>query len=352
MSLLKNSSTYDFDFQLDEFDFHNGKELQVPAFSPALSTNSIINSSSSVSVPSPTRSASTIASYLSSDTSLSGHFTKTKAQTSDRQIFLTMIIDMVHAYPRMMMRRETFPPFIHAFSPAGESPDEQSKLPENLTNCMGIAQLFAVCNDDTRLFVWGTIWAELRRLRSRASMFNKFEAISALQASLLFLIMRVVDEPPKEANHDYEMLEIYQVVLKSRFIELTNHCPKVEDRSKDPQWVDWIFMESGRRIGWVWFILGLVFHLRTGVPCFISDHFREMPLPCKKTEWEANTKAQWRIEHENASARSRSTALRTFGELIDAHQSTPRGRNSEGLDAWNAGIDHLGVLLNLAVHLV
>jgi hypothetical protein len=211
MSLLKNSSTYDFDFQLDEFDFHNGKELQVPAFSPALSTNSIINSSSSVSVPSPTRSASTIASYLSSDTSLSGHFTKTKAQTSDRQIFLTMIIDMVHAYPRMMMRRETFPPFIHAFSPAGESPDEQSKLPENLTNCMGIAQLFAVCNDDTRLFVWGTIWAELRRLRSRASMFNKFEAISALQASLLFLIMRVVDEPPKEANHDYEMLEIYQV---------------------------------------------------------------------------------------------------------------------------------------------
>jgi hypothetical protein len=211
MSLLKNSSTCDSDLQLDEFDFQNGKELQVPAFSPAVPTNSIINSSSAVSLPSPTRSASTIAPYLSSDTSLSGHFTKTKAQTSDRQIFLTMIIDMVHAYPRMMMRRETFPPFIHTVSPAGESPDERRKLPENLTNCMGIAQLFVAFNDDTRLFVWGTIWAELRRLRSRASVFNKFEALSALQASLLFLIMRAVDEPPQEANHDYEMLEIYQV---------------------------------------------------------------------------------------------------------------------------------------------
>ncbi|KAE9365144.1 hypothetical protein N431DRAFT_353379, partial [Stipitochalara longipes BDJ] len=264
----------------------------------------------------------------------------------------TMIIDMIHAYPRMMMRRETFPPFIHACSPAGEGSDERNKLPENLTNCMGITQLFAVCNDDTRLFVWGTIWAELRRLRNRASTFDKYDALSALQASLLYLIMRALDDSPQRANHDYEMLEIYQVVLKSRFIELANHSSRVEGRRQDIQWVDWIFIESGRRIGWAWFILGLVFHLRTGVPCFVSDHFREMPLPCTKTEWEAKTESQWRIEHENAMARSKSSYLSTFGDLIDAHRHKVKGPESESLDVWNAGIDHLGVLLNLAVHLV
>ena len=76
-----------------------------------------------------------------------------------------------------------------------------------------------------------------------------------------------------------------------------------------------------------------------------------MPLPCTKTEWEARTEAQWRVEYENAMT-SKGAALITFGDLIDAHKRSRSGRNSEGLDIWNAGIDHLGVLLNLAVHLV
>jgi len=69
-------------------------------------------------------------------------------------------------------------------------------------------------------------------------------------------------------------------------------------------------------------------------------------------EWEAKTEAQWRKEHENAAARSNSTSLHTLGDLIDAQKHSSRDRLSEGLDIWNAGLDHLGVLLNLAVHLV
>ena len=212
MSLLHHSSSLDFDSQMDYFSYHSEKGLQIPTFSPTLPA-CITKPSSSLTESSPPGMVSRITRSLSLDKSPSGHFTKNKFHTSDRQIFVTMIIDIIHAYPRMMMRRETFPPFIHTCSPNGGNQDEWSRVPENLTNCMGIAQLFTVCNDDTRLFVWGTIWAELRRLRSQASTFRRYDALSALQASLLYLIMRAVDSPPREVNQDYEMLEIYQVCL-------------------------------------------------------------------------------------------------------------------------------------------
>jgi hypothetical protein len=115
---------------------------------------------------------------------------------------------MLLTYPRMMTRRETFPPFVHAHSPAG---DDTNNLPDHLINCMGIAQLFTVCNDDTRVFVWSTIREEMRRFNNRKSLFNKYDALSALQAALLYLTMRAGCDAPQQAREDYEMLLTYQV---------------------------------------------------------------------------------------------------------------------------------------------
>jgi hypothetical protein len=106
------------------------------------------------------------------------------------------------------------------------------------------------------------------------------------------------------------------------------------------------------RIACVKFILGLVFHIRTGKPCFVSEHYREILLPCTKAEWEAKTEVQWRKEHDNAAARG-TAVLHTFGDLIDAHRCLTGAReSSDKLGMWNATIDHLGMVLNLAVHAV
>ncbi len=88
----------------------------------------------------------------------------------------------------------------------------------------------------------------------------------------------------------------------------------------------------------------------------MSDNFREILLPCTKTEWEAKSESQWRTEYNNAAANYRSAsssaALHTFGDLIDAHQRLPGVRMSERLNMWNAGIDSLGMALNIAVYMV
>lgn len=89
------------------------------------------------------------------------HFSRNKIITPMQQIFSSMVTDMIRAYPLMMTRRETLPPFVH---PCCYLHDRSDSLPEALTNCMGIAQLFVHRTDDTRPFVWATIRAEVRDL--------------------------------------------------------------------------------------------------------------------------------------------------------------------------------------------
>lgn len=67
-----------------------------------------------------------------------------------------LISRIVSAFPQMMLRRHTFPPFIHPYW-------HKASVPENLANCMSIAQLFVSRTTDTRPFLWKTIEAEQKR---------------------------------------------------------------------------------------------------------------------------------------------------------------------------------------------
>lgn len=74
-------------------------------------------------------------------------------------------------------------------------------------------------------------------------------------------------------------------------------------------------------------------------------------MPCSKTEWECKTEEDWVKEHEIAAGGS-ATAMYNFGELVDTHRQPPDAQSFRKLSTWNAGIDHLGVLLNIAARLV
>lgn len=78
-----------------------------------------------------------------------------------------------------------------------------------------------------------------------------------------------------------------------------------------------------------------------------------MPLPCTKTEWEAHTEADWKREYYKVRNSEATACMQTFGDLVDAHRGSPAERiaKAKQLEAWNAGIDNLGVLLNFAVYM-
>ena len=68
-----------------------------------------------------------------------------------------LVMEALCAIPQQMLRRATFPPFIH---PHWDRPT----MPEPLAVCMRIAQLFASRTLDIKPFIWRTMLAEQRRI--------------------------------------------------------------------------------------------------------------------------------------------------------------------------------------------
>lgn len=128
------------------------------------------------------------------------------------QVFTTskfaagLLSQAISAFPQMMLRRQTFPPFIHAHW-------HLPSLPETLANCMSIAQLFATRTTETRPFLWRTIGTEVKRIQDEVRPYKRFSAAlgtetniakvefatlldlqNALQSVILFVIMAIVDQ--------------------------------------------------------------------------------------------------------------------------------------------------------------
>ncbi|CCF41339.1 hypothetical protein CH063_11649 [Colletotrichum higginsianum] len=97
-----------------------------------------------------------------------------------------LIRQALRSYPHMMLRRSSFPPFIHPHQ-------DKDHLPEPLANCMSIAVLFAARNRDTRQFLWKSIREEQDRNLREMANYSQYDVFAALQAELIYIIMRVVD---------------------------------------------------------------------------------------------------------------------------------------------------------------
>jgi hypothetical protein len=150
----------------------------------------------------------------------------------------TLVVQTLRAFPQMMLRRQTFPPFIH---PHWHRPSTATRtaVPKPLANCMSVAHLFASLTSEIKPFLWRTIRAEQRRFidevgplfllkifslssyscetyllgRQKIHRFEKEELLAAIQAHMIYLIMRFVEEEdaPQHAESDLQMLVPFQV---------------------------------------------------------------------------------------------------------------------------------------------
>lgn len=91
-----------------------------------------------------------------------GSLARVSNRLSNLQHASRVIMQMLYAYPQMMLRRQTFPPFIHPHW-------HEKRLPDTLATCMSIAQLFAARTPETEPFLWRTISAEEERFREQVS---------------------------------------------------------------------------------------------------------------------------------------------------------------------------------------
>ncbi|KAH8693809.1 hypothetical protein BGW36DRAFT_383794 [Talaromyces proteolyticus] len=255
-----------------------------------------------------------------------------------------LVLHIIHAFPQMMLRRQTFPPFIHQHW-------HTTTLPEKLATCMSIAQLFASRTQETRPFLWRSIDSENQRFRDEMMIYAPHEIIVAMQALVIYTIMAIVDQngesPPR-----YSYLARTFKVLTIRFIQLLGTAPFSEAEWANPslQWEDWIFAESRRRLGCLWFVISRLICPDVDLLCPTLKAARNKPLCTAKGMWEARSREEWETERSFYNASLLYLDMWNFGSLIDAHHGQGP-LNTMRLDAWGASTDKMGALLTIAVSL-
>ncbi len=75
----------------------------------------------------------------------------------------SLLIQSLRAFPEMMLQRETFPWFIHQQSQILTNNSTSAPLPQALSDCMSIAQMFTLRTSETTPFFWRTIKSQYRR---------------------------------------------------------------------------------------------------------------------------------------------------------------------------------------------
>jgi hypothetical protein len=173
-----------------------------------------------------------------------------------------IVIRSLRSFPTMMLRRETFPWFIHPHSQVFPKP-ARATLPEALSTCMSIAQMFASRTPETKGILWRTIRVEFRRFvrevrnipilcPSHSNLLkmihmSMFELLASVQACMVYLIMCIIDQSPESEECSLELV----MALKDLYIYFkdTSDGPVGQSELSNPSstWEDWIFAESQRR---------------------------------------------------------------------------------------------------------
>ncbi|KAF2497815.1 hypothetical protein BU16DRAFT_559543 [Lophium mytilinum] len=271
---------------------------------------------------------------------------KPLAQTS-----ADILLRMFGSFTSMMARKETFPPFINSkcFS---NIPGKENEIPEALVNCMSLSRMFAERTAGTSKLLWRTIRMEHERLWFQHDSFNNWELLAAVQALMIYALMRIIDGETEHNDFDVPLM-----------ISVNSICQRLADRigggdyhniiSDQKAWHDWVFYESRRRFIIIARILNLLVDMGHSLTCSSLPGFILVPLPSKKVLWEAPNEEVWQKEFETTLRAREIFGVTTEGRLVRLVQEMNRitATNAEW-EEWYAGSDGFGSLVMLAASLL
>ncbi|KAL6812491.1 hypothetical protein J3E69DRAFT_123496 [Trichoderma sp. SZMC 28015] len=249
----------------------------------------------------------------------------------------------IHAFPQMMMRRQTFPPFIHAHW-------HMSELPETLANCMSIAQIYSTRTPETRLFLWRMIGVELQRFQGEAETADMYSLQHSLQAIMQFIIMAITDQDAIALTWAPKLIETFHILCTRIRTLLNGECfTYFGETLPDATWEEWIFAETRRRIICVWFFMSRIISPTVSNSFMRAYPLHMLPLVSNKSLWEARSRQEWETERALQDA---CYPMTTFAELIEAKRRSNELFYKRRLETWDAGVDKMGMLINIATDLI
>ncbi|KAH6951568.1 hypothetical protein DER45DRAFT_635677, partial [Fusarium avenaceum] len=270
-----------------------------------------------------------------------GSLARVSNRLSSLQHASRVIMQMLYAYPQMVLRRQTFPPFIHPHW-------HEKRLPDTLATCMSIAQLFAARTPETEPFLWRTISAEEERFREQLYTMTPREVHMCLEVMIIYMMMAMRESGTEGKERTSRLFETTELI-GSHFLDLAGSYSTSEQTEPSFTWEDWIFAESRRRMACLWLVISCVITIESGKICDGCSALDTLPLPSSRLLWEARSLEDWQTEK---AFHDMSSPLTTLGELVRAKEDSGDPLHAQKLQTWETGSDQMAAMLTLAVEFV
>ncbi|KAJ2995158.1 hypothetical protein NUW58_g1355 [Xylaria curta] len=272
----------------------------------------------------------------------------TRAFTKPAHVALvSLAMRLLRSYPSMMLTKGTPLPFVHSSSYSWAQPGEGYHPRQSLANCSKlVASLKSQNTASGSNWAWGQIWHAQEQILAEYPNYDRWELLDALQALLVFCLLRLQSAPIGHAVFDVSLLTTVSLVSQALNSSVGEHfdCSIAEDPA--PAWRDWIFLESRRRTVLLFQILGLLVDISTAVSYLSIGGLVLVPLPCSAALWTTRDFEQWKLEYKNWHEKPAGYGLSETGNL-HILQRTDNGIASIPVEweRWSAEASDLAVLV-------
>lgn len=116
---------------------------------------------------------------------------------------------IVRSFPQMMLRPQTFPPLIH-----GQWHRKDSSLPDKITVCVCVAQLYASRTPESSRLVWKIIDSEEQKIRDNLFNIPVEDMASAVQVTYIYIIMTMSEAGRDTLDRGRRLLYVLKVSSK------------------------------------------------------------------------------------------------------------------------------------------
>ncbi|KAH7349340.1 hypothetical protein B0T11DRAFT_129951 [Plectosphaerella cucumerina] len=264
---------------------------------------------------------------------------------------VSLAMRILRSYPSMMSRDGGLPPFV---SPQLYSGKQQShSRSQALSTCAKLAQQLRSPHTN-KITVWEKIWFEQERISAEHSTLDRWELLAALQALLIYCLMRLKDTPIGHDAFDASLLTTVNLISSSLVASSTEVCDF--DLSGDPEqaWKEWLFGESRRRTFLMFQIVNMLVDISTTVSSYAIWEFVAIPLPSPAVLWNATKLDGWSAGFEEWRKR------RTLYGLSESGGLKRLKKDSMGLclsgpaewEDWSAETGEVGALVMMAGELL
>jgi hypothetical protein len=248
------------------------------------------------------------------------------------------------ALVRMLESNDDLPPFVHWSQNNSLMNDETSSLYRARAT---VRKLYGQLATDHEAG-WEALQSEMERIWLEYDEFSPWELLGAMQALLIYAIVRATEHTPEDVReHDLPLLVTMSHV--AREVARIAECPAAGESAQDhatTAFQDWIFHEAYWRTVTVCRVLNMVVDISHAVSsvkvvvpgCVIS------PLPTAEELWLASNASEWKSLYEQTQGSV--VGMNDKGKLIELAKGEEYSPSD--LASWCARRGRLGFLVATA----